>query len=153
MIIDRIEHRAFYLQLGSRVGEALEYLATTDFSKIPDGKYELDGQRLFAHVQRYRPKAIGEIVWESHRNYIDVQYMAEGAERMGYAMLSDLPPVKEAYDPQRDVVFYDAQGELFTISQGSFVVFTPHDVHAPALAVEYPNAVGEVLKVVVKCRG
>jgi YhcH/YjgK/YiaL family protein len=153
MIIDRIEHRAFYLQLGSRVGEALEYLATTDFSKMPDGKYELNGQLMFAIVQRYRPKAIGEIVWESHRNYIDVQYMAEGAERMGYAMLSDLPPVKEAYDPQRDVVFYDAQGELFTISQGSFVVFTPHDVHAPGLAVEDPNAVGEVLKVVVKCSG
>ncbi len=85
MILDRIENRAFYRQLGLRVGEALEYLAVTDFTKMPDGKYELDGPRMFAIVQRYRPKPLAEIAWEAHRKFIDVQYMATGAERMGCA--------------------------------------------------------------------
>ncbi len=154
MIIDRIQNRAFYRQLGPRVGEALEYLATTDFAKMPDGKYKLDGPRMFALVQRYRPKPLTEIAWEAHREFIDVQYIGAGAERMGYVPLSNLLPIKQDYDPDRDIIFYEAQGDLFTVSEGSFVVFAPEDVHAPALAVDRPDAVGEILKVVVKigCR-
>jgi biofilm protein TabA len=150
MIIDRIENRVFYRHLGSRIGEALEYLAVTDFINLPDGKYELDGQRMFAIVQRYRPKPPAQIVWESHRNYIDVQYMAAGTERLGYVPLSARIAVKQAYDPQRDIAFYDTHGDLFTISQGCFVIFAPQDIHAPGLAVEPSNSGEEVLKVVVK---
>lgn len=150
MIIDRIENRAFYRQLGPQVGEALEYLASTDFTKMADGKYELDGQKMFAIVQRYRPKPLSEIAWEAHRKYIDIQYMAAGAERMGCAPLSERIAMKKGYDPQRDVVFYNAQGDLFTVSERSFVVFTPQDIHAPGLVVDRPAALGEVLKVVIK---
>ena len=150
MIIDRIQNRVFYRQLGSRVGEALEYLATTDFAKMPDGKYELDGPRMFALVQRYRPRPLAEIVWESHRKFIDVQYMVQGAERMGYVPLSERMIIKQDYDPQRDIVFYDVQGDLFTVPEGSFIVFAPQDIHAPGLAVDRPGSGGEVLKVVVK---
>jgi YhcH/YjgK/YiaL family protein len=149
MIIDRIQNRAFYRQLGSRVSEALEYLATTDFTKMPDGKYELDGPRMFALVQRYRPKPLEEIVWESHRKFIDVQYIVKGAERMGYVPLGERMTIKQDYDPDRDIVFYDVQGDLFTVSERCFVVFAPQDVHAPGLAVDRPGN-GEVLKVVIK---
>jgi YhcH/YjgK/YiaL family protein len=150
MILDRIENRAFYRQLGTSVAEALEYLATTDFTKLPDGKYELDGPRMFALVNRYRPKPVAEIAWEAHRKFIDVQYIAKGAERMGYAPLGKLLPIKQDYDPQRDIVFYEAEGDLFTVSEGSFAVFAPQDVHAPGLAVVGPAAGEEVIKVVVK---
>ncbi len=150
MIIDCIQNRVFYRQLGSRVGEALEYLATTDFAKMPDGKYELDGTRMFAMVQRYRPKQLAEIIWESHREYIDVQYVVQGAERMGYVPLGERMTVKQDYNPQRDIVFYDVQGDLFTVPERSFAVFAPQDVHAPGLAVDRPVSGGEVLKVVVK---
>ncbi len=150
MIIDRIKNRAFYRQLGSRVGEALEYLATTDFAKMPDGKYELDGPRMFALVQRYQPKPLAEIVWESHCKFIDVQYIVQGAERMGYVPLGERMAIKQDYNPERDIVFYDVQGDLFTVPERSFVVFAPQDVHAPGLAVDRPGSGGEVLKVVVK---
>ncbi|MGA2796642.1 MAG: YhcH/YjgK/YiaL family protein [Thermoguttaceae bacterium] len=150
MIIDHIQNRAFYRQLGSRVGEALEYLATTDFAKMPDGKYEIDGQRIYAIVQRYRPRPLAEIVWESHRKYIDVQYVVQGAERMGYAPLGEGMSIKQDYNPERDIVFYDAQGDFFIVPERSFVVFAPQDVHAPGLAVDRPGSGGDVLKVVVK---
>jgi biofilm protein TabA len=150
MIIDRIQNRAFYRQLEPRVGEALEYLAVTDFTKMPDGKYELDGRRMFAIVQRYRPKPLAKIAWEAHRKYIDVQYIAAGAERMGYAPLDQRIAVKQAYDPERDIIFYDAMGDLFKVSEGIFVVFTPQDIHAPGLAVESLNEATEILKVVIK---
>jgi YhcH/YjgK/YiaL family protein len=150
MILDHIKNRDFYRQLGGRIGEALEYLAANDFTQMPDGKYELDGQRMFAVVQRYRPRPLAEIAWEAHRKYIDVQYMAVGAERMGCVPLSDRIAIKQPYDPTRDIAFYDAQGDLFTVPEGSIVVFAPQDVHAPGLALDRATAGSQVLKVVVK---
>jgi biofilm protein TabA len=163
MILDSIQNRAFYQHLGSGIAQALEYLATTDFSKLANGKYELDGQRMFAVVQRYCPKAMADLVWESHRKYIDVQYIAQGGEQIGYALPNDVPPlmppydpsnmhmIRQPYDPDRDVTLYEPVGDFFTIWEGHFAVFAPNEVHAPGLVLHCPNSVREILKVVVKC--
>ena len=33
--------------------KALEYLAATDFSKVADGRYVLDGEKMYANVENY----------------------------------------------------------------------------------------------------
>ena len=38
------------------------------------------------------------------------------------------------------------------VPAGSFVIFTPHDIHAPGLTTDPPESVKQVCKVVVKCR-
>ena len=42
-----------------RLAQALAYIAATDFSKIPNGEYEIDGRHVFARVNTYdtEPKA------------------------------------------------------------------------------------------------
>jgi biofilm protein TabA len=152
MILDRLENAMLYRAIGPRVLAALNYLRRTDFSAVPEGRHELDGDRLVAIIQRYRTKPPHEARWEAHRSYIDVQHVVTGAERMGYAPLADGLPVVEPYNPQKDVEFYDARGDLLTVAAGMFAVFTPRDVHAPGLAVGDPPSPGEVLKVVMKCR-
>jgi len=152
VILDRLENAAFYRPLGTEIALALDYLSRTDFSQTPNGRYELDGNRVFALVQRYRPKPQGEAMCEAHRQYVDVQYVAAGVERMGYAPLDEQWTVRQAYDLQKDVVFYDAQGDFFAVRTGRFVVFTPHDIHAPGVVADLPQGAGEVCKVVVKCR-
>jgi YhcH/YjgK/YiaL family protein len=151
MIFDLLQNRGFYRGWHSQIADALEYLANADFTVVPDGKYELDGRRMFAIVQRYRPKPLENIAWEAHRKYIDVQYIAAGAERMGWTPLDPVFPVTQIYDPERDIAFYDARGDLFTVTAGRFVVFAPHDLHAPGLVLDPPAEANEVLKVVVKC--
>ena len=133
------------------ISNALDYLAQTDFNALPDGKQVIDGDRLFAIVQRYTTKPVSEARWETHRRYIDVQYIARGSERMGYVPWSESLPVQEVYDPQRDVAFYEASGVLLPVSAGMFAIFAPHEVHAPCLAPAEPQPAGEVLKVVFKC--
>jgi YhcH/YjgK/YiaL family protein len=152
MILDRIENASMYRALGPAIAAALDYLRQTDFSQVPDGRHELDGDRLFSIVQHYRTKPLAEAIWEAHRQYIDVQYVVQGAERMGYASLRDDLPVRQPYDAQKDAVFYDAQGDFLEVRAGSFVIFTPHDIHAPGLAVTPSEASAAVCKVVVKCR-
>jgi YhcH/YjgK/YiaL family protein len=151
VILDHLENAAFYRPLGTRIALALDYLGQTNFAAMPDGRYELDGDRVFALVQRYRPKPAAEARWEAHRQYVDVQYVAGGMERMGYAPLGNDLPVQQAYDSQKDVVFFDVLGDFFTLRAGSFVIFRPSDVHAPGVATDL-SAAAEVCKVVMKCR-
>lgn len=151
MIIDRLERRGLYASIGRGIPEALEFLAKTDVSALANGKHVIDGERLFAMVQRYKTKPVAEGRWEMHKKYIDVQYVAAGSERIGFAPLTDDSPVDEAYDPSRDVAFYKMSGVLLPVSAGMFAVFTPNEVHAPCLSPDGPESAGEVLKVVVKC--
>jgi biofilm protein TabA len=150
MILDRVECALLYFGLGPQIAAALKYLAQTDFSRVPNGRQELDGDRLLAIVQRYRTKPAADARWEAHRQYIDVQYVAAGVERMGWFALHDGLKVATPYDPAKDVIFFDAQGQFFDVPAGHFVIFAPSDAHAPGLQGD--GDVDEVLKVVVKCR-
>jgi YhcH/YjgK/YiaL family protein len=151
MILDTINQRKKYDGLAMGIPQALDYLAQTDFNTLPDGKQAIDGDRLFAIVQRYKTKPFSEARWEMHRRYIDVQYIARGSERMGYLPWSESLPVQETYDPARDVAFYAASGVLLPVSAGMFAIFAPDEVHAPCLSPAEPELPGDVLKVVVKC--
>ena len=157
MILDALQRATVYSGLGPRIAAALRYLAETDCTQLADGRYELDGDRLYAIVQRYRTKPAAEARWEAHRQYVDVQYVAAGVERMGWAALHDGLEVAAPYDPAKDVVFFDARGQFFDVPAGNFVIFAPSDVHAPGLTASPGDEPGdacldEVLKVVVKCR-
>ncbi len=87
----------------------------------------------------------------AHRRYLDVQYVAEGTERIGYAPLTEQWKVVEPYDEAKDVAFYDARGDLIEVPAGSFAIFGPQDIHAPGLVGGTLPVVRGVLKVVVKC--
>jgi YhcH/YjgK/YiaL family protein len=152
MILDRLENAAMYRGLGARIAVALDYLCGVQAARLSPGRYELDGERLFAIVQRYQTKPLVEAAWEAHRRYLDVQYVAEGVERMGCAPLDPRLAIKQPYDAGRDVVFFDAWGDLFEVAAGSFAVFGPRDVHAPGLVAGPSAEPADVLKVVVKCR-
>lgn len=152
MILDRLERAGVYRPLSVDIARALDYLRQTDLAALPDGRYELDGERLFAIVQRYRPKPLQAARWEAHRRYVDVQYVVSGCERMGVTFLRGGLPVRQPYDAQKDVIFFDAQGDLVTAPAGCCAIFLPHDIHAPGLAPDGGDPEAEVCKVVVKCR-
>jgi YhcH/YjgK/YiaL family protein len=147
MIFDRLEHADRYRSLSPGIAVAFDYLRSTDFAQTTPGRHELDGSRVIAMVSRYQTKRPEEAVWESHRRYIDVQYIASGVERLGYAHLSTNPAIREAYSEERDVLFYEPQQDSLEAQAGTFLIFFPHDVHAPGLMRDAP---AEVLKVVVK---
>ncbi|MBI4580881.1 MAG: YhcH/YjgK/YiaL family protein [Planctomycetes bacterium] len=151
MIKDRLENAEAYAPLGPGIARAMQYLRQTDLSRLEPGRYEIDGDRVFVVVQRYRPKPLSEAAWESHYRYIDVQCVIEGAERMGHLALRAGPRVIKPYDPETDLIFYEPGTDLLVFQAGEFAIFSPQDIHAPGLAVDSRPA-GEVLKAVVKVR-
>lgn len=133
--------------LSPGIAAALRYLRSIDFTAVQDGKVEIDGPRLIANVMRYQTKLPEQAVWESHRKYIDVQYVVSGEERIGYIPLDNAPPVQSPYNDAKDVIFYEPGRDSFTLRAGQFAIFYPEDIHAPSLANGDPQP---VLKVVMK---
>lgn len=146
MVLDRLDNAPLYRSLSPRIAKALEALATGNYHAKPDGRYEIDGPRVYALVQRYNTKPHEQGKWESHRKFIDVQFMAEGVETIGIAPLTQMTVV-EAYNPEKDVQFLSGHGDFVTVSTGMFAIFFPEDAHMPTLQADGPMA---VVKVVVK---
>ena len=146
MILDRLDNATAYQAAHPRLRQAFAFLQSADLGKLSLGRHEIAGNDLFALVQEYRTKPVAEGFWESHRRYIDVQYVITGAERMGYANLAALS-VRQPYDADKDLLLLDGQGDFFTVRAGMFTVFTPQDAHMPCLVAGEP---AQVRKVVVK---
>src|SRR5689334_21230698 len=77
-------------KLAERLSLALDFLQTGNVTELMPSRIELDGDKVFAMIQHYETKPKAQGVWEAHRKYIDVQYVAEGQELMGYANLGHL---------------------------------------------------------------
>lgn len=146
MIFDNIKRASTYHLLGEKITKALNYLSQTNFAIIEPGKYEIDGKDVFAIVQTYNTKPMSACKWESHKNYIDIQYIVSGQEKMGYSESTKVYVVEE-YNPEKDCTIYKGNGNFLTAEEGHFAVFFPSDVHMPSIAINIPK---EVRKVVVK---
>jgi len=148
MIFDSIENSETYYGLGEKFQKAFEFIKNTDFSEISDAKIEIDGDNIFALVQKYNTKNPKNAKWEAHRKYVDVQCMISGAENIGF-VLSDYLDITEEYNDEKDVEFYDGLGDFVQLNEGEFAVFFPNDAHKPGLFIKESELVH---KVVVKVR-
>ena len=144
MIFDRIENVNNYKGLG-RVYTALEFMAKTDFTKIPVGRYELDGDNIYYMVQQYNTNP-DKTVAEAHKKYIDIQFIVKGEEIIAVAPIQAENKLTEA-KAEKDVWFYECKTQPMTLTDGDFMVLYPSDLHLPGKAVNEPS---EVLKVVIK---
>ena len=136
--------------VSERLGIALQYIAETDFSKVENGEYHLDGDKVFARINRYATEPKDSKKPESHNAYIDVQYLGEGTEKIYYTAKSDTHRVVEDYAEERDLLFYADAGEkdCVTLGDGVFAIFFPWELHRPGChAVQEGCA---VQKIVVK---
>lgn len=133
MIFDTLKNVDNYKGLG-RVYEALKFLRETDFSKVPLGRYELQGDDIFYMVQSYDTDP-DKTISEAHKKYIDIQFMVEGEEIIGVADISDEKELTEAKE-ENDVWFYSCRTEPLTLSAGKYMVLYPNDLHCPGVATK-----------------
>ena len=151
MVIDNLKNAPHYRCLGPGIAAALRFIAGADAAQLELGRHDIRGDEVYALVQEYETKLQDTAVWEAHRKYIDVQYIASGVERMGYANLDTMKgmEITSEYDPAKDVVKFRGQGDFFLAEAGTFAIFWPQDAHMPSIAVSQP---AKVRKVVVKVR-
>ncbi len=149
MILDTLANAHLYLGYHPRLASAFEYLRTENLAGLSGGKHAIQGEDLFALVNLYETKPPAACAWEAHRKYIDVQYMVEGGECMGWAPLVDLT-ITKPYDDSSDCLFLSGQGTMLQVNPGMFAVFAPNDGHMPCVMID--GQPGKVRKIGVKVR-
>jgi YhcH/YjgK/YiaL family protein len=150
MITDSLQHIETYSSVNSGLKLAAQFLETHDCKALAPGKYEIDGERVYALVQHYQTKPKENGLWEAHRTYLDVQYMAEGSEMLGYVPINQTE-VTHPYEEAEDYALFAASGDFFTLREGHFALFAPHDVHMPGIRHETGQSVKKiVIKVLIE---
>jgi YhcH/YjgK/YiaL family protein len=131
------------------INDAIEFFKKTDFSKIAEGEYDIDGRNIFYQVKDIMTKPVNEAKPEIHRKYIDVQFLYKGTERIGVVDDNGNNEISEDYLEERDLLFYkNVENEtLINMTEGDFCVFFPSDVHRPACE---KNGQSMIRKVVYK---
>lgn len=144
MILDVLSNAAKYAGLKTGLSEGFGFLDQAGIADLEDGKYEINGDLVFALVQRVPGRKIEDGELEGHRKYIDIQYVISGKESMGWSAREGLVNSVE-YDEKRDVEFFEGKPEsMVRVSPGSFTIFLPSDAHLPCIGS------GPIHKVVVK---
>lgn len=146
MIKDKLENAKIYYNLSENLKRGLGWLESTDLNNIIDGRYEIDGDNVYASVQTYETKTAAN--YESHRKYIDIQYIISGKEKIGVTDICNCTTCIE-YDIERDLEFYNinCNEEYIELTEETFAIFYPHDAHKPSIAIDTPTT---VKKIVVK---
>lgn len=132
------------------VKSILDFVNKNDLSTLEDGKYELNDEN-YVNVFHFTPKPEGG-KFESHRKYLDVQYLVQGKEFMKWSNINNCTPINE-FDFNRDIRNYTCPDELCdsAVLDGTSIVFNPNDVHAPGFSVGTPSIVKKVVfKIKVK---
>ena len=146
MIFDMLSNSNLYAGIAPRLKTAFDYLNNTDLAALPVGRINLDGDHIYVLVQEYLTKRLDQGFWESHRRYLDLQYMHSGCERIDFALLETMKLGEYAED--RDFQAMTGTGSPLNLVAGSFAVFFPQDAHMPGLACGMQL---QVKKIVVKC--
>jgi len=136
--------------LSPAILRAVDYLRSHDFTKMEPGKYEIDGDKIYASVQRYHTRPQEQCRPETHRNFVDIQYIADGEECLGWCPLSPDLKIAVPYDAEKDVAFYEKliPDSSLVLTPDCYAVLYTDDVHMPCMALD--DAGTDVVKVVVK---
>jgi YhcH/YjgK/YiaL family protein len=145
MIIDHITHAHLYFCLHPHFAEAFRFLQQVSPGDFLHKRIDIDGDNLFALFQE--GVATENNRMEVHRQYIDIQYVFSGYDKIGWKNLqSCLYPIKQFNESLDYQLYNDQPSDFFILSEGKFAVFFPNDAHAPLAGTEsYYKVVMKVL--------
>jgi biofilm protein TabA len=145
MILDVLYKSDRYLALHKGFAKAFAFLRRADLKALPLGKYEVDGDRVYAIVATEPGRRKEDRLLEAHEKYIDIQLVLAGVDEMGWKSTLTCTQPSGAYDSESDVRFFADPPDVWIATQpGAFVIFFPEDGHMPLISP------GEIHKVVVK---
>ena len=136
MILDTHDNLHRYAGIFRDVDPQLLFAWLKTCRDIPPGqKIDFAGDKLFVKTLRQDTGARDAFKWESHREYIDLQYILGGGEVIEWAPAAKLTP-DGSYDDKTDFQFYApaAADALLTMKDGLFTFLFPADGHKPLVA-------------------
>jgi biofilm protein TabA len=113
--------------------KAFAFLKNNNLQNMAPGRYAIDSNNVYATITENPTKDVDSTKWESHRNYIDLQSVISGEEKIAVAPVNKLT-VTMPYNATKDLVNYSGDGALYTATPGTFFLFFPQDAHRPNIS-------------------
>ena len=131
--------------LEERVLEAIEFIKQLDYSNYEKGKHIVNDDFFFL-IQEYEAKEPEAARYETHNNYVDIQYIVEGEEGMEVAQKNTME-ISIPYNPEKDVEFYvSKEGSCkIVLTAGGYAIFYPQDAHKPCIRVDKPVTIKKIV--------
>lgn len=113
-----------------------EYKSLLNIGLDECNKIELD-KNCFVLEQAYISKNKENCFFESHKKYIDIQYIFEGEEIMEVEHISNLE-VTTPYKEDLDYAKYSQSkySSVLKIRQNELAIFFPQDAHMPCIKID-----------------
>ncbi len=127
-----------------------EYKSISNTKVDECNKIVLD-ENCFVLEQSYITKNKENCLFESHKKYIDIQYMFEGDEIMEVENVNNLE-VSSIYDEKLDYAkhFQSKKSSSLLIKESEMAIFYPHDAHMPCIKIdENKKIIKAVFKILV----
>ncbi len=145
MIFDLMKNFASYSNLSEAAWKKVERFLAECPADCAFGRYEIDGDAIYAMIQDNETHAVFPEKLEIHKKYIDIQLLLAGEEIIVYR---DVENLKESvpYNETKDIAFYHHKEEgavPLVLIPGNFAVFFPWEGHMPGVYLRE----GESLKV------
>ena len=146
MIKDKLDNANTYYGISDRLKAGFMWLKLQDLANIESKVYYIDNNDLYANVQEYETKDDAD--FETHKKYIDIQYMIRGKELV-YVTNKNNCSTSIEYNEEKDLEFHQCNGEeeKLLLNEGEFLVLFPQDAHKPSITYMKKE---KVKKVVVK---
>jgi len=110
--------------------KAFAFLKNNNLQTMAPGRYAIDSNNVYATITENPTKDMDSTKWESHRNYIDLQSVISGEEKIGVAPINSVT-VTMPYDAGKDLANYSGNGTFYTATPGTFFLFFPQNAHRP----------------------
>ncbi len=124
MVINFIDHMGQYAPLHKELANAISVMQTA--VHLDPGKYDTDYG--YFVVQKGFTRPIQEVLFETHEEYIDIQYLYSGEEVIYWNQRDNLE-IKVPYDQYEDLTRYMGVGHKIAITEGMCYVLLPTDAH------------------------
>lgn len=149
MVLDNIKNCEIYYGMHPEFKKAFDFIKKAVEEKYEIGRYEIDGEKMYALVQVYDTLNLDETFYEGHEKYIDIQYVGGNYEAFGVIDRSKAT-IKDEYNKDKDVAFFEKSEDASYVvaNDGDFCIFYPQDIHCPKVA--HNNTPVTVNKIVVK---
>ena len=100
-------------------------------------------------MSEYETKNPEDALFESHKKYIDLQYVILGEELIGLTNDQSIE-VSQPYSEEKDIMFYNFDGgKMLQASTGNYFIFFPEDIHRPSIKTSKKS---KVKKLVMKIK-
>lgn len=153
MILGKISHLDTQMAIDEKLINIIRQALVLKPETLDAGRYEIDGDNVFMNVMTFDTVAHDSKRYEQHREYLDVQILLNGSERI------DFGPPGAAIDPDSyhqddDYQLCDTVEPIQTLlmEPGMFAVFLPGEPHKPGCISTTAQTIAKVvIKVHYRC--